>query len=444
MNFNVNRPASLGQIAALYNQRGVTPDQVDSDLMMNAPQGYSYIQQQARAQGINNPAEYFRQKQLATQMANTPTYQMQEDARMRRANALEAAQTAEQQHLATARAAYMEKQYPIPTIGTQPEFSPMEQQDMTSRGITNPMEYLVRRRLALSGAGAQAGKYMQSLPDMMQHLPKTGELFNNTQFKNMAARNPELASQFFQGMTGSNLDNYTKVNTANQLAMTKAGVEDLHDALAKQHARINEAGEVEWSKMRFDEVSNKMVPTGVFGPGDIFQKSREKYLGNIDSDIIEMQQLAARKAREGRAAGARAGTGFAGLQNPARPVDAAQQRALATGNAYTPIESHDEYAPYMVPKMAEPTFAEGYRGVYNQYQHLLSSMGVKPEYYGSEAPLQLNNEALSFMTTPTYKAWARNNPAKARQRLLELQEGRDVRNTPLMGSDPLQGSYSNF
>lgn len=61
--FDVRRGTTPDQLAALYLDPNRTPEQVDSDLFLNAPRGYDYIRNQFSQlfPNENNPIDYFKQ-----------------------------------------------------------------------------------------------------------------------------------------------------------------------------------------------------------------------------------------------------------------------------------------------------------------------------------------------------------------------------------------------
>lgn len=296
MNFDVNRPTTTAQLAALYlGNPNQTPAQVDSNLFINSAQSRDYIHQQGKNLGIGDPAAYFGQMQLAQRMASTPNGAQMEAQRLARMPAPDA-------NLASLQTANRMKAYPLPAAGMSPNLSPVMQADMAQQGISNPMEYLMAKRL---GPNRNAVASIAGL----QGAVNPDALYNQPTFQNAMGQNAGTSANVFQALTGRDLATYDTQYRTSADQERKRGIEFLSKAMQDGHARPMQGGGMEWSERVFDPNTSKMTPTGKFIKGDAYQSSQEKYLPHVDRDIAKFQALEA-------ARGSTPVAPVASLQNP--------------------------------------------------------------------------------------------------------------------------------
>lgn len=281
MNFNVNRPTTTAQLAALYlGNPNRTPQQVDSDLFLNSSQSRDYIHEQGKNLGIGDPAAYFSQMALAQRMSSTPNGAQMEASRL-------AAQPPPDVNLASLQTANRLKAFPLPAAGINPRLSPVMQADMAQQGITNPMEYLMAQRLGPNRGAVASLTGLQGPVD-------PDALYNEGTFQNAIGQNMGQSADVFQALTGRDLGQYhEQYQTAEGLAR-KRGSEFLYKALGDRSAQIGPDGTVLWNQMAPDPMTGKLVPSGNYAAGDAFQKSQEKYLPYVDKDINRRQTLIAK------------------------------------------------------------------------------------------------------------------------------------------------------
>lgn len=320
MLFNVNRPASLGQLASMFTSNpNLTPEQVGSNLFTGNSQAYGYIQQQGRNLGIGDPIQYFSKMKLAQQMANTPSGFDMEMARqagqfspdslpgqMQKremlANTLMAQQAKEAQQIAALQNQQRLQAFPLPSRSGTPEqqvpqLSPVMREDMRMRGITNPMEYLLAQRLGGLASPSIAGGELLRKPIMpltgITDALLPGMMFNLPSMKQAAKTEPGTAAHIFEALTGSNLQSYGKLKADSAEEQDKAGTASLRRALENREAAIDQTGKLQWRGLVANPTTGKMEPTGSLGEGDLYQKSLEQYLPNVNDKLEELRMLAA-------------------------------------------------------------------------------------------------------------------------------------------------------
>lgn len=282
MNFDVNRPTTTAQLAALYlGNPNQTPAQVDSNLFINSAQSRDYIHQQGKNLGIGDPAVYFGQMALAQRMASTPNGAQMEAARLARIPPPDA-------NLASLQTANRLKAYPLPAAGMNPRLSPVMQADMAQQGISNPMEYLMAQRLGPNRGAVASLAGLQGPVD-------PDALYNEGTFQNAIGQNAGTSADVFTALTGRDLGTYDAQYRASADLERKRGSEFLYKALGNRDAQIAPDGSVQWNQMIPDPAgTGKMIASGNYAPGDAFQRSQEKFLPHVDRDITKFKALAAK------------------------------------------------------------------------------------------------------------------------------------------------------
>lgn len=429
MIFNVNRPSSLGQLASMFTSNpNLTPEQVGSNLFLGNSQAYDYLQQQGRNLGIGDPIQHFSKMQLAQQMANTPSGFDMEVARQsgnfgantlpgqlaRRdqiANSLMARDTASAQQAMMAQQAGREETYQLPMPGTAPRLSPLMRQDMTARGITNPIEYLMAQRLGPNR------RHVASIAGL-QNAVDPQSLYDQTTFHNALRQAPLPTANIFSALTGSSLPAFIEQDKE----YSKIGEKFVREAAQRGDVTWNKQGEILWREPDTVDALGKTVKGSKFIPGNPYQKSQERYINRLDPHMAEWLAL----ARKG-GAGSEAAPAAAVPQQTPEQMTAAEQakRAAVTGDFYAPAPDLSKYMPQTKPKLREVSFAEGYRPVYNFAQMLKGLVGGQPQY-AAEAPLTLDNNSLAILQTPQFKAFQRRDPEAAKAWLMRAQENRDT------------------
>lgn len=313
MRFNANQSITEGQLAALYNSPNRTPEEIDTDLFLNASQGRNYIHKQAANLGIGDPVNYFAQKQLAARMASTPSGFDNEMARLsgnydlnslpgqlqnrdQKVNALMAQQAAQAQATQAAMQQHNMSAYPLPAVGApQPTLSPVMQEAMRQQGITSPTEFLMRQRLGgmatPSMANGEALPKPVSLPTGAGPV-EPGRMYNLPEMQAAITQRPQFASTLFEGVTGHALGPYLAARLAADKQQQEAGVASLRKAHESHEIGYDAQGKLQWRQSVMNPSTGKMEATGPLGEGDPYQKSLEQYLPFMDSKLAEFQALA--------------------------------------------------------------------------------------------------------------------------------------------------------
>lgn len=453
MMFNVNRPTSEGQLAALFTGNPhLTPQQVDSNLFTSSAQGHGYIQQQGKNLGIGDPAQYYSQQQLAQTMATQQNGAQAEFARQtgqfsptslpgqlaNRDKMWGAAMDNDvlnAQKLAALQVQQREKSFPLPAVGMQPTLSPVMQEDMRQQGLADPMAYLMRQRLGGMATPSVAGGEM--LPKPVTPFATAGPvmpdaLYDQPAFQNRMRNDPRMANQVFSGLTGGDLGGYAEGRMKSAGDERNWKVKTLRDMLSEGKAQRNEDGSLTFREMIPDPSgSGRLVLGPNYGKGDAFQQSLNKVLPYADSDASEFQKMAQRRA----------------IEAPKAPV-AALQNAPKFGedNRGVPMQLQTNTSP-------SPLFDETMNAIVGDVGRIFtggeqthldwSGQGGKQWAHGAGDFTRPQGRAITharpaLANNPQFQELMRRDPEKARRIILAIQMGD---NSPLQTNRPRTGPY---
>jgi len=327
MNIDVRQPLSRERLARLYSGNA---EEADRDMRFNAPQGYGYVQEQARNMGISDPATYFGHQQLAQQMASTPSGGLMEARRISgnhspdslpgqlaaRDSMWNGVMEAEQKQ-ATQLASLQTSQrmsMPLPS-GTTPMIpgSPMADQERFDKGYSRDQWAIqqrlgpqLSRMLSLGGQQDTGQQFKKNIAFNRGVAPS--DLARNKNFQGMLQQHPTQANEAFQAVTGQDYLKYTAGQEATRGARGKEMTSYFNKGMQE--------GLFKWDKGKILQRERVVDPnTGKLGLGANYGQLDDYGQGlvgefGMDSIISEgMQRLmadeAARKARDGAAAGTR-------------------------------------------------------------------------------------------------------------------------------------------
>lgn len=432
MLFDVNRPTTEAALAQLYTGNpNLTPQEVDSNLFLSSSQGRDYIHKQAANLGMgNDPAQYFSAQQLARTMATQQNGAQAEFARItgqyapnslpgqlaRRDTMWQAAMDNDAKQAATLAAlqtANRMKAFPLPEAGTEPQLSPVMEEDMRQRGITNPMEYILGQRLGgmaspSVASGMSLSKPVASLAGLQSRVDPEA-LYNEGTFQNAIGQNPQAASTVFEALTGANLGAYNKAYTDSAGRERTRGSNFLFEALTKGEAGFDEQGNLRWRKRIADPTTGKMALSPEFEVGDAFQRSQEKYLPYVDRDISKFKALAAKR-----------GTPVAPLQmGPPTPTEVPPQLAASGQNGDLSTNLFGNFLSGSLSDVKRLLTLQGVDGSLRSGADFIAPQGRAVTH---ARPLLANN--------PQFQALARKDPAAARRIIMAIQLG-GLDNSPM-------------
>lgn len=406
MLFNVNKPASEGQLRALYTGNpNLSPQEVDSNLFLSSSQGRDYIHQQAANLGLGDPAQYYSQQRLASQLATLQNGAQAEASRQvgqfaptslpgqlaardQLWNAVDAKNAQDANRMAALAATNRLSQYKLPGAGGEPQLSPVMQEDMRQQGIASPMEYLMRQRLGgdRNAVGSLTG---------LQGAVNPQSLYDESSFQSGMAQNPAQASRVFSALTGGDLASFAADNTA----LAKRGSNFLFEALSKGEAGLDANGNVRWRKRVTDPLTGKMVLGTEFEVGDPFQRSQERYLNRVDPQLDRFRTLAAKSD-----------TPLASLQMP--PAEGIQEAPRSR---------------------AMSILQDAIGGYTSDFGNILTGqpLGSDPTR-GFATPPRANIHARPLLANnPRFQQLMRTNPEKARAILTAIQTQTSVDTSPM-------------
>lgn len=344
MNINVNRPLTLQDLARVYGGGGgmKSPEQVGSDIFLNASQGSDYLSQQGQNLGIGDPTQYFQSQYEAQRRAQTPSggtmemmrlagmpsnpgsFMQQELKRNVGIDKLIAQQAIEAKGNASLQQSNLDKQYPLPTPGTSLTLSPVMSAAMRQSGETNSMAWMMKQRL---GANRGAVGNFNAVPNLGV---KAQDLYLEPTFQSALNNNPQKAAQVFNAITGQDLKGFHDLYQARQGKEQEFGISTLRKAFAEGDASVDEQGNLRWRKKKFDPTTSRMVATDEYEEGTPFQRGLAKHMPHVSSEIDEVRRLMAEKkahqAQQGRFQGMTAAP-----QGVAPETTATNQSALWTG-----------------------------------------------------------------------------------------------------------------
>jgi hypothetical protein len=419
--FNINRPANLAQLQALYNQGDQDPAAIHAGL---GSRGRGSLEASAQAMGINDPVAFFQKQRAMKLAAATPSLGSQLAAREIAGN------TAMEQERAAAVAARGGNMFrtPLPT-GAEAELSPLAEKEAASQKLT-PLNY------ALGQRAQQAGVNIAELdPEGRGRgytvAPTASDLYADKRFQSLHSRNPDHAQKLFSALTGSDLNEHVKSIATRRAASQAQQQTRYNSGFESGKLRINDkTGEAEQRQMIADpNGSGKLVESAEYGPLDTFhsigwtpevQRSVLGDRGYREIELLRKKNIPATPAQQG-----------ANPEAPVAPPSAAMVAALQSGNGYLP---QDEAAATATPPVGFIPRQAGEEGsmlgeigmpisnaVANLWNRTGAKLGGSPMKIYGENPLPANNEtALSILQTPRFKAWQRANPAAAAVRVREL------------------------
>lgn len=427
MIFNTRNNMTMGQLAGLY---GNDPDNADQNLFTGSSQGYGYVQDQARAMGIDDPRAYFNAQLAQRQLANTPSGAQMEAARQMGQyspqslpgqlqardsmwDAVSAAKQTDANGLASLQQQQNFQNYPLPQPGQQPSLSPVMMEDMKNQGISDPMQYILSKRLGTNRTAVQGfqGQFQSprqqvSLPEMQGGQINPDDLLTSPSFQSRMQANPQSASGIFGAVTGQSPAPYATQYAQGKQDEHKYGVDTLRKALSNQDATIDKDGNISWRQVTNDPLTGKPVMTNNYGTGNAYQKAMEKYLPYVESDMGKMKQLAAEKA----ASLAK----FASMQNGA-PIRSA---------ANNPADSI-----YASSQPDGGTASQTLAGSFNDIGNILTGQSQAfaggNQAQGFDAPTgQAVRHARPLLAhNPQFQQLLRTNPDAARRLILSIQMG---------------------
>jgi hypothetical protein len=449
MNFNVNQPATLGQLAAIYNSPTQSPSDIDSQMFLANSQGQQWLQQQGRNLGIGDPAAYFQQQQLARQMAQTPSgaqmnaqqqagiYSPQSlpgqlAARNSLADQASAQKQQEANQLASLQQANAAQRFPLPMQNTalpgaiptmypggQPQLTPLQQSEAARLG-QSPMAYTLNQRLGDNQAvGNFNPQTLQSSPFVQpnQQGPiDPMKLYADPSFQRVMQQSPDKAASVFQALTQRPLKPFDDMMQAQKAAQVsdpiKLGIAALNSKIEGGEAVPQADGSILWRQLipNVNQPGTSILGSAL-GPANVAQKNLEQYLPYVAPAISQLNALTKAKTAD--------------AQNYAQAQAIAAARRGPSN--YTPPEQPGTWAN-MVGGMTSDikAMATGQPG--SMYQQLtggsqtqgLSSLQAAPITHA--APLLRNN--------PQFQQLLKSNPVEAQRMIMAIQHQGDAAMVP--------------
>ncbi len=306
---NPNRPGTLQDLQRIYTSNpNVSPEEVDSRLHLNAPQGREWTRQTANAVGIgNDPAAYFSQMQTRQRMANYAGAQQQQPqyaSEFARNQAIAQAEPIAplqsnfqryplQQQLPqmTVEEQQMDLMRPK-TVASAPamQLSPFLQQQARQDNMTNEAMYLRSRlgeqnRFFQDASGAKRDWINPTAKS--KYTPE--QFYTIPEFQTAYKRDPQKAAHVFEALTGTPLAGYEQQRAA---SMKQQGQDQeqygraFFDMVKEGKVRLSPEGQFLTQAFTWDAINNKEVPTGEWAPAsgltkqmiDLGQKSHPQLL----------------------------------------------------------------------------------------------------------------------------------------------------------------------